>query len=102
MIRRPPRSTLFPYTTLFRSHLLATELAYPLPTRTDQLLAVQPDLAGQARVVGAPVQPQDAQAGHALAGAGLADDAQRLAAFQRERHPVDRPDQPVLGREVDP
>src|SRR2546427_5622650 len=25
MIRRPPRSTLFPYTTLFRSH-------YPLPT----------------------------------------------------------------------
>src|SRR5260370_25850340 len=24
MIRRPPRSTLFPYTTLFRSRLLAT------------------------------------------------------------------------------
>src|SRR5258707_8448376 len=24
MIRRPPRSTLFPYTTLFRSHALAT------------------------------------------------------------------------------
>src|SRR5437667_7048273 len=24
MIRRPPRSTLFPYTTLFRSNLLAT------------------------------------------------------------------------------
>src|SRR3712207_8867288 len=23
MIRRPPRSTLFPYTTLFRSHLMA-------------------------------------------------------------------------------
>src|SRR5687768_17894746 len=23
MIRRPPRSTLFPYTTLFRSHVLA-------------------------------------------------------------------------------
>src|SRR5690242_21609573 len=23
MIRRPPRSTLFPYTTLFRSHLIA-------------------------------------------------------------------------------
>src|SRR2546428_6705152 len=28
MIRRPPRSTLFPYTTLFRSdHLLAAHLA---------------------------------------------------------------------------
>src|SRR3712207_9166756 len=26
MIRRPPRSTLFPYTTLFRSHNLALEL----------------------------------------------------------------------------
>src|SRR2546426_8692907 len=25
MIRRPPRSTLFPYTTLFRSHDLARE-----------------------------------------------------------------------------
>src|SRR2546426_8830124 len=24
MIRRPPRSTLFPYTTLFRSHTLVT------------------------------------------------------------------------------
>src|SRR5260370_21793774 len=26
MIRRPPRSTLFPYTTLFRSHQRAAEL----------------------------------------------------------------------------
>src|SRR3989449_11572855 len=25
MIRRPPRSTLFPYTTLFRSHALAQD-----------------------------------------------------------------------------
>src|SRR3712207_7978077 len=28
MIRRPPRSTLFPYTTLFRSHLAADEETY--------------------------------------------------------------------------
>src|SRR3712207_8840370 len=27
MIRRPPRSTLFPYTTLFRSHAVAAVLA---------------------------------------------------------------------------
>src|SRR2546430_3206453 len=27
MIRRPPRSTLFPYTTLFRSHLLSSRAA---------------------------------------------------------------------------
>src|SRR5256886_10762815 len=30
MIRRPPRSTLFPYTTLFRSHLKATSNAQEL------------------------------------------------------------------------
>src|SRR5260221_4014478 len=31
MIRRPPRSTLFPYTTLFRSSAIATS-APPIPT----------------------------------------------------------------------
>src|SRR2546426_7091755 len=29
MIRRPPRSTLFPYTTLFRSHLMQQPLVCP-------------------------------------------------------------------------
>src|SRR2546429_9040092 len=29
MIRRPPRSTLFPYTTLFRSRLKPTNLTWP-------------------------------------------------------------------------
>src|SRR5258707_10671796 len=38
MIRRPPRSTLFPYTTLFRSKLLS-----PPPKKTNNYL----DLAGQ-------------------------------------------------------
>src|SRR3712207_8394914 len=32
MIRRPPRSTLFPYTTLFRSALCNRELNQPQPT----------------------------------------------------------------------
>src|SRR5256885_2732081 len=27
MIRRPPRSTLFPYTTLFRSHIVRRDVA---------------------------------------------------------------------------
>src|SRR3989454_12561393 len=31
MIRRPPRSTLFPYTTLFRSLELAEQLGWTLP-----------------------------------------------------------------------
>src|SRR3712207_8026497 len=30
MIRRPPRSTLFPYTTLFRSRLSDSEFTYPM------------------------------------------------------------------------
>src|SRR3712207_7235674 len=34
MIRRPPRSTLFPYTTLFRSDLASLGLSYDLFTRT--------------------------------------------------------------------
>src|ERR1039457_2874724 len=29
MIRRPPRSTLFPYTTLFRSHRRTTDCRHP-------------------------------------------------------------------------
>src|SRR5260221_6744984 len=37
MIRRPPRSTLFPYTTLFRSHQLGAELG-------DASARLQPDL----------------------------------------------------------
>src|SRR3990170_5301595 len=32
MIRRPPRSTLFPYTTLFRSHLAGGSKIYVVPT----------------------------------------------------------------------
>src|SRR5258708_21443713 len=34
MIRRPPRSTLFPYTTLFRSPTLCTQVPSPPPQRT--------------------------------------------------------------------
>src|SRR5690606_2214423 len=66
----------------------------------DQFLPVQPDLSGDLGV--APVvQTQDAQAGHRLAGSGLAHDAQSAAAFELERQPVDRLDQTVVGREVD-
>src|SRR5947207_12586103 len=37
MIRRPPRSTLFPYTTLFRSHPLGATGAMILGTMVDEL-----------------------------------------------------------------
>src|SRR2546429_3514437 len=39
MIRRPPRSTLFPYTTLFRSlQIVQDEQAAPLLQASDQLV----------------------------------------------------------------
>src|SRR2546430_13488834 len=38
MIRRPPRSTLFPYTTLFRSHpQVLHEERHPVPLLLDEL-----------------------------------------------------------------
>src|SRR5437773_8296314 len=44
MIRRPPRSTLFPYTTLFRSHLFqAAEGARGVPGRAGDRDHRQPD-----------------------------------------------------------
>src|SRR2546428_4640475 len=46
MIRRPPRSTLFPYTTLFRSMLPRAAIAY----RTDELADLG-DLGPRARHV---------------------------------------------------
>src|SRR3712207_8550361 len=51
MIRRPPRSTLFPYTTLFRSPALARQLV-------ERLIGVLPsevclEIGGRGREVGA-------------------------------------------------
>src|SRR5256885_11944475 len=44
MIRRPPRSTLFPYTTLFRSRATAR----PRPFRRNRLELCHPPLYGRA------------------------------------------------------
>src|SRR3712207_8473489 len=43
MIRRPPRSTLFPYTTLFRSYRAAHGRGHhrPCRTRSDERLGVR-------------------------------------------------------------
>src|SRR5256885_9302049 len=42
MIRRPPRSTLFPYTTLFRSHVI--ERFLPVPRGLDEDRELPADL----------------------------------------------------------
>src|SRR2546427_4632695 len=52
MIRRPPRSTLFPYTTLFRSHSHLPDLAV-LGLAKDRPTSVDP-FAGPAAAIGAP------------------------------------------------
>src|SRR2546430_5855895 len=46
MIRRPPRSTLFPYTTLFRSVLLSErfEAAHVVPTELSSRTVSSPPL----------------------------------------------------------
>src|SRR5256885_8329301 len=63
MIRRPPRSTLFPYTTLFRSHDLRPE--------QERALGVEDRIAPAA-----PVEDQGA-------GRGVGD--QRVAVLERDR-----------------
>src|SRR2546427_6138213 len=45
MIRRPPRSTLFPYTTLFRSH------RRPVVLTRDEVRAVVRELRGVSQLV---------------------------------------------------
>src|SRR3712207_8058848 len=45
MIRRPPRSTLFPYTTLFRSHRLVLVGVERLALRRERLDADAPERA---------------------------------------------------------
>src|SRR5256885_9438543 len=40
MIRRPPRSTLFPYTTLFRSAQVGEEVAHPIARQARRDIAV--------------------------------------------------------------
>src|SRR3712207_8077447 len=57
MIRRPPRSTLFPYTTLFRSGDVAVDRVPPAQQRLDRGRAVQGQvddrLEDQVQAVGA-------------------------------------------------
>src|SRR3712207_8477465 len=54
MIRRPPRSTLFPYTTLFRSAAVQVEeRAYPLLSPSEVNAAIKTRLRRSLVVLGA-------------------------------------------------
>src|SRR2546430_11684525 len=58
MIRRPPRSTLFPYTTLFRSHELLNRIVEKAPAHADGGLARTAGKLQERSVLpaGAPIQ----------------------------------------------
>src|SRR2546425_8548277 len=60
MIRRPPRSTLFPYTTLFRS----THYLLPAPNRADMSVQVSgnflPGMESRLLIIGHEAPPGDA------------------------------------------
>src|SRR5256884_7772509 len=92
MIRRPPRSTLFPYTTLFRS-LTKTDLVEP-----DWLALVRDDVATLVRATfleGAPILAVSAKTGDGLAELraalrGLAEVVEPRSLDQLPRLPIDR------------
>src|SRR5258707_9192196 len=67
MIRRPPRSTLFPYTTLFRSHVRACQerqqvmLGYSDSSKDGGILTSGWELyQAQGRLIEFPTRGQDA------------------------------------------
>src|SRR5258708_24369912 len=68
MIRRPPRSTLFPYTTLFRSHYVYRYK--PLPDGfvrdVDQLRRSMPRLSDEAIQVGLQSLVAQLDDGHSM------------------------------------
>src|SRR3712207_8341686 len=79
MIRRPPRSTLFPYTTLFRSGGLGVRVraAEPLPDRGQ---------VGEAALVELPRGLGDGRAGDADVDGGVRRDQDRKSSRLNSSH----------------
>src|SRR5258708_30338641 len=59
MIRRPPRSTLFPYTTLFRSQALADELRPERPAAANEAKRLAQALDGRSEEHTSELQSPD-------------------------------------------
>src|SRR5260221_2197618 len=90
MIRRPPRSTLFPYTTLFRSWLLV-----PLVLVASPLFAVHHHFHAQAIAIGGDV-PAAAAVSLSPAGGQTSGSAEHTAASQTHS---DEASSPLLGKD---
>src|SRR5262249_59785174 len=72
------------------------------PTLPDQALAVEQGLAADEARRRPRDEPHQAEARHALAGAGFADEPQRLGLAEGERHAIHRLDRPPAGDDVGP
>src|SRR2546425_1902474 len=96
MIRRPPRSTLFPYTTLFRS-LKAADGAAAL---TRQLLAFSRQQVIAPRVVNLSAVEGERSEEHTSELQSLAYLVCRLLLEKKKTHRKRREDQPVRSRRI--
>src|SRR2546427_6307779 len=90
MIRRPPRSTLFPYTTLFRSAATfsaGAACSMPAELGGSQLSSLLEALPGIASVLRSPVADALVKAIRAAAGIGefAAEDAEELVRYAVRR-----------------
>src|SRR2546430_12396555 len=70
MIRRPPRSTLFPYTTLFRSRCDAVRTGWIQPAASEAALLQLAARVEQWRRRGAAVELLSREQGQRLTGSG--------------------------------
>src|SRR3712207_8505160 len=62
MIRRPPRSTLFPYTTLFRSHPVVHEAFFPSGSDDFAVEAARPEDGPAIEAISATFESPEATA----------------------------------------
>src|SRR3989441_5370567 len=108
MIRRPPRSTLFPYTTLFRSATGGRRVASVRGGGSEVLgieLRVALRLVAQhigRREPGAVALGEALELAHDARGAEVVGVSQRAAAERREPEAEDGADVAVAGRAYDP
>src|SRR2546425_11682232 len=88
MIRRPPRSTLFPYTTLFRSEVrgvLVDKGAFPIHAAVEKL---RRGLDRPAHLVAAVRRADGVDIARGLAIAGLRTFARQLSCFHHKLGPT--------------
>src|SRR2546425_5887091 len=101
MIRRPPRSTLFPYTTLFRSTEAALTIATVVPPRAEEVAAPAPEAATE---VAEPelirkVREGEEEAGEAAPEGGAKPEAKGGPAAPTKGEKPEKAEKPKGGKE---